>query len=262
MSERTLRFLLYSALTAAVAAGPLRPPLRGAGGDAPAAAQGADPDAGNSTSSVHSPQPPKPTPAAPRKADGKAQSVSPVIADALATEVAEFGTQSPGPEDNLDAAKPSSGDKAADEIRSLPIRQMPKYSVLGSRVFVFRERDLYTKAGMVELSFERHPGLFIGNPFNLNANKAYEIFLDDDWRQTKGDYWEMAHAMELGGDYAESQMILKAIKDEDLRMRGEDNDEARTPSSDPFAAGRLEGDPRLLEMPEHPIDISFVRLNW
>jgi hypothetical protein len=44
-----------------------------------------------------------------------------------------------------------------------------------SRLPEFRTRDLYTKAGLIELSFKEHPGLRIGNFFNLNAKIAYDM---------------------------------------------------------------------------------------
>jgi hypothetical protein len=148
---------------------------------------------------------------------------------------------------------------------SLPqseVRTMPEYRVTEFRNPVFRERDIYTKVGMEDQSFKRHPGLVFGNAFNLNASLAYETFLRDDWNSTKSDYFAMAHAMALGGDPAEGHMILNAINDEDLRMRAEADDAASAPAIGRFQIASAETGTKLLELPEETIDIPFIKKTW
>jgi hypothetical protein len=110
----------------------------------------------------------------------------------------------PAPPDAADKRDLSAFDGAAFEAPA-----MPAFRVVEHAVPVFRNRDLYTEDGMAALSFEAHPGLHVGNVFNLNRKAAYDIFLEDDWRATKSDYWDMAHAFAQGGDHGEGRMILE-----------------------------------------------------
>jgi hypothetical protein len=153
-------------------------------------------------------------------------------------------------------------EKFTGEVPGTPIPKMPAFTVVGAHVFGFRERDLYTKDGMAALSFKRHPGLYVGDAFNLNANAAHEMFLADDWRSTKKDYWDMAHAMAIGGDASEGRMILQAVKDEDMEMRAEGDNNSGVPAFDRTQVGHIDGDSKLLQAPEDPIDIPFVRVKW
>jgi hypothetical protein len=140
--------------------------------------------------------------------------------------------------------------------------QMPEYRVNELRPEVFRDYDLYTKTGREDLSFHRHPGLLVGNPFKLNAGLAYETFLRDDWNNTKSDYFDMAHAMAAGGDPGEGHMIVKAIQDEDVKMRAEADDAASAPAIGRFQIASPETGTRLLELPEETIDIPFLKRTW
>jgi hypothetical protein len=139
---------------------------------------------------------------------------------------------------------------------------MAAYRVVEHPVPFFRRRDLYTEDGMAAQSFRAHPGLLFGNAFNLNRKAAYEMFLEDDWRSAKSDYWDMAHAMAQGGDRNEGRMILEAINDEDLRMRAEAEEDAAAPSIGRFQIASAETGTRLLEMPEQSINIPFYRRTW
>jgi hypothetical protein len=142
------------------------------------------------------------------------------------------------------------------------VRTMPVFRVTEFRHTFFRDRDIYAKAGMIDLSFKRHPGLYFGNPFKLNEAAAYEIFLRDDWNATKSDYFDMAHAMALGGDPGEGRMIVKAIDDEDVSMRAEAENDAAAPAIGRFQIASAETGTRLLELPEETIDIAFIKKTW
>jgi hypothetical protein len=139
---------------------------------------------------------------------------------------------------------------------------MAPFTVLEPSTFAFRNRDLYTRDGMAAQSFKRHPGLLVGNAFNLNRNAAYELFLEDDWRATKIDYWDMAHAMAQGGDRREGRMILDEINDEDVRMRAEEEEDAAAPAIGRFQIASAETGTKLLEAPEQTIDIPLIRKTW
>jgi hypothetical protein len=142
------------------------------------------------------------------------------------------------------------------------IQVMPAYSVSAVRVPEFRERDLYTKDGMEDLSFKRHPGLLVGNQFNLNRDAAYEMFLADTWRTTKSDYRDMARAMAMGGDQYEAKVIMTDITAEDLLMRSEAETDLDQPSSSQFRMEQLGGDSHLTELPAIPVDVTVVRVKW
>ncbi len=142
------------------------------------------------------------------------------------------------------------------------VRSMPTYRVTDYRPAIFRARDLYTRVGMADASFHRHPGLLVGNPFKLNMALAYETFLRDDWNDTKGDYFDMAHAMAIGGDAQEGHMIVKAIDDEDVRLRAESENAAAAPAMGRFQIASAETGTRLLELPEETIDIPFIKKTW
>jgi hypothetical protein len=153
-------------------------------------------------------------------------------------------------------------DPAAGTPAPAAIPKMPAYTVKGAQVQVFRERDIDTTKGMVADSLKRHPGLNVGNAFNLNAGAAKEIFLEDEWRSTMADYADIAHAMTRGGDPAEAKAILNAVRDADLEKRAADSGGPDSPNFDRLQLGKLEADSRLLQVPENPVDIPFVRVKW
>ena len=142
------------------------------------------------------------------------------------------------------------------------VPKMATVTVTGSQVPDFPERELDTTKGMIAASFKRHPGLHVGNAFDLNANAAHELFLADDWRSTMRDYSEMAKAMADGGDPAESRMILSEVNDEDMEMRAQGNNDSGLPAFDRLQVGQLDNDSKLLQVPERPVDISIVRVKW
>lgn len=172
-------------------------------------------------------------------------------------------------ESQLEAVKPAplapvkieTPDLRAFDISAIEAPAMPAYTVLESRI-VFRSRDLHTRNGMSALAFKRHPGLLVGDAFNLNRNAAYEMFMEDDWRSTKSDYWDTAHAMAQGGDRAMGRKILEEINDEDLRMRAEAEEDPAAPGIGRFQIASAETGTKLLEMPEQTIDIPFFRKTW
>jgi len=99
-------------------------------------------------------------------------------------------------------------DKPRNKIVRLPVNMMEKYVVRGDRVPVFRNRDLYTKEGLIDLGFKDHPGLLIGNFFGLNKAAAYDAFLQDEHVAWNHEMADTAFAMAAGGDFEEAKTIL------------------------------------------------------
>lgn len=111
-------------------------------------------------------------------------------------------------------------DRPKNEIPRLPATMMSRYVVHSTSVHIFRNRDLYTKSGLIELAMKEHPGLRIGNIFGLNSEVAYEMFLDDERNGKMEDLQDTALAVAVGGDGGEAQAILDET--DDAFMRTED----------------------------------------
>ena len=153
-------------------------------------------------------------------------------------------------------------EEIAESTVTSGIRTMPTYRVTDVHVTLFRDRDIYTRIGMANLAFRRHPGLLIGNPFRLNESLAYQTFIRDDWNNTKDEYRAIAHAMALGGDANEGRLIVKEVDDEDVRMRADEESSASAPAMGRFAIASAETGTKLLELPEETIDFPFIRKTW
>jgi hypothetical protein len=108
-------------------------------------------------------------------------------------------------------------DKPKNEIPRLPMSLMSRYVVRGARLPVFRNVDLYTKEGLIDLSFKEHPGLRIGNIFNLNSGIAYQAALSDQRMSDRKDLTDTAYAMAVGGDSSEAEVLQNSIIDESFR---------------------------------------------
>ncbi len=108
-------------------------------------------------------------------------------------------------------------DRPKNDIPRLPLEMMSRYVVRSSRLPVFRDIDLYTKAGLVDLAFKTHPGLRIGNIFNLNSGAAFEAAMKEHFISSRQDLVDTALAMVAGGDPAEAQAVQDSIIDESFR---------------------------------------------
>jgi hypothetical protein len=130
---------------------------------------------------------------------------------------------------NPEQTEPKLGNPAADlrgidrpknQIPRLPAEVMKKYVVREARLPVFRERDLYTATGLIELSFKEHPGLHIGNLFNLNAGIADGAIMNEQRWADRQDLVDASIAMAVGGDPEEMRLMQKAIIDESFLNNG------------------------------------------
>jgi hypothetical protein len=143
----------------------------------------------------------------------------------LTSELAEGGPRYQPPQ-----ALPQSGgdkdlrtiDKPKNEIRRLPVEMMNRYVVKSSKVELLQGRDLYTPAELVSIEFKEHPGLRLGNFFNLNSGAAYEDFLEEERLAKMDDLRDTARAMAAGGDAADARAILDATAEAYLRTESND----------------------------------------
>jgi hypothetical protein len=109
---------------------------------------------------------------------------------------------------------PKDTDKPKNQIPRVPLEVMQRYVVHEARPPVFGPLELYTKAGLIDLSFKEHPGLRIGNFFNLNANEAYERIIDEKLAAERQDVSDSAVAMAIMGDADEAEAMQQALLDE------------------------------------------------
>jgi hypothetical protein len=184
---------------------------------------------------------------------------SPGIEAAISSNLEEARTVKIAPSDSFQA--PDLHPVDATETKSRFVPKMPAYLVVGSKLFVVPDAQLYTPVGTRKAEFATHPGLYIGNIFDLNTKAAYQIARDEEWRSAVADYWDLAHDIALGGDRREGRMIVEAVTDEDFAMRAAGEPGNATTVADRFKAGQV-GDTRLLAGPENPLDIPVVRVDW
>lgn len=113
-------------------------------------------------------------------------------------------------------------EKPRNQIPRLPVEMMQKYTVHEARPPEFRAVDLYTKAALTDLSFKEHPGLRLGNIFNLNAKAAYGAIRDELRSANRQGLVDTTLAMAVGGDTEEARLMQQAIIDEDFLTAGKD----------------------------------------
>jgi hypothetical protein len=192
MPNRASTLLFAFAATAAVAAAQSASPAKD---EAPPPA----PDA-SSIILADKPAPPPPVPL-PSLDSGADRFISNKTASALADAMPKYNAPTPTPAPTLDPEldRPKNG-----------IPRLPTYVVRETRPPIFRKQDLYTPDGLIALSFRAHPGLMFGNILGLNSGIAYQMALDEERMDALNDFADEAHAMERGGDKAESAYILEA----------------------------------------------------
>jgi hypothetical protein len=160
-----------------------------------------------------------PTP--PPDSDGVTRSVSAGVAAALSDGAPRYSPPTPAPSPTPEPADVKDIDKPKNGIVRLP-----SYVVRESRPPIFRDRDLLTAQGMLDLTMKRHAGLLLGNIFGLNStNKpgspAYQMMVDDERRDNMDDLFDTAHAMAQGGDFAEGSYILQQSQSTYMREGGD-----------------------------------------
>ena len=136
------------------------------------------------------------------------------VAANIAAGLPAYAPVNPGPAPAGAAADLRDIDKPRNQIPRLPVEVMQRYVVRESRLPVFRPRDLYTKDGLIALSFKEHPGLRIGNFFNLNAKAAYQAIVSEQLYADRMELTDLAIAMAVGGDTEEAEAMQDAIKEQ------------------------------------------------
>jgi hypothetical protein len=188
---------------------------------ASAAAQGVTPtppaQAADTSSIIFAPKPSAPAPVPTPSVGTADRPVSSAVAADISLGMPAYSPELSAPKLGASAADLRDIDKPKNQIPRLPLVMMQKYVVRESRLPVFRNLDLYTKAGLIDLSFKEHPGLRIGNFFNLNAKVAYNMIKDEELFAERQDLADTVLAMAVDGDTEEARLMQKAISDESFR---------------------------------------------
>jgi hypothetical protein len=140
-----------------------------------------------------------------------ARPVSPTIASEISIGIPTYKAEPSSTELKSEATDPQTSDRPKNQIPRLPAAMMQKYFVRESRIPIFRVRDLYTTAGLIDLSFKEHPGLHFGNFFNLNATAAYNKIINEQLYAARLDLADTAFAMAIGEDTKEIEPMQQAI---------------------------------------------------
>lgn len=210
-----LKMLLALSAAASLAAARDAAPASPATATSPAASPVAGGDGKDASDIVLAPKRPDYVPKPAIDSDGVARSISPEVAAALSAGVPKYSPPTPTPDASVEAQDMRDIDKPKNEIPRLP-----KYVVHERRPPVFRDRDLFTDSGLLDLSFKSHPGLAIGNVLGLNEGPARQMMYDDMRLKNIEDLNETAYSMAQGGDPEEAKYILQATQD--TYMRTED----------------------------------------
>lgn len=152
---------------------------------------------------------PPPAPAAPSQG-----LVSPAVSAEIASGIPSYKAADGAPEVAAPDTVANDAEKPRNLIPRLPMEMLGKYEVRESRIPVFRTRDLYTEEGLTELSFKEHPGLRIGNLFNLNAAAAHERIVREQLFAARLDLVDSAFAMATGGDTHEIEAMRQDITED------------------------------------------------
>lgn len=133
------------------------------------------------------------------------QSTDSSFADALTATLPKYNPPKPAP---------AKKDAPADDLPANGIVHLPAYIVHPEGPPIFRERDLYTSAGLADLALRRYKGLNIG-PGWLNAmNKGIglEMIRDEERLKDMADLGSMADSIQLA-DPDHAQEIRQAVQE-------------------------------------------------
>ncbi len=203
MTNRASKILLALMVAAGgVSAQSTAPAPSSASSPGPATSPAAGAATSDASSIVLAQRPREFATAQPVDSDGVTRSVSPGVAAALAEGFPKYSPPTPTPTPVAEPQDLRDIDKPKNEIKRLP-----KYIVRESRPPIFREKDLNTTAGQINLSFKSHPGLIFGNILGLNSGVAYDMYLDDQRLENIAELTDIAHAMSRGDPAAGSYIL-------------------------------------------------------
>lgn len=209
-ASKLLLAFVVAAATAAAQDEAKAPPAPAGSDQAVTPAAGSPAGDASATVLARAPAPPPLPP--PGDPGDTGRSVSSRIAADLNSGMPKYDPPTPTPAVTAEPQDLRDIDKPKNEIPRLP-----KYVVRESRPLVFRNRDLYTAEGLVNLSFKNHPGLGFGNILGLNSGIAYDMYLDDERLSDMNDLTDTARAIARGGDAAESKYILQESQETFMR---------------------------------------------
>jgi hypothetical protein len=207
MSNRAQKILLALMVAASSAAAQQTTPTPSPAAPAEAAAPTSD-----ASGIVLAPRPKDFIPAPPVDSDGETRTVSPRVAAALSAGLPKFSPPTPTPAVEAEPKDMRDIDKPRNEIHRLP-----KFVVQEARPPIFRDRDLYTQTGLIDLYFKSHPGLILGNILGLNSAAAFDMYMDDERKANMADLADTAHAISQG-DREGAAYILQ--QSQNTYMRG------------------------------------------
>jgi hypothetical protein len=171
----------------------------------------------DTSSVILAPKAAEPAQAPQTRAVDSARVSSPEINAAISSGVPAYNREAQAPKADPAAKDQREVDKPKNDIPRLPLALMSRYVVRGTRLPVFRNVDLFTREGLIDLSFKEHPGLRVGNFFNLNSGLAFEAALNDQKMADRRDLTDTAYAMAVGGDPSEAMVLQDSIIDESFR---------------------------------------------
>jgi len=86
--------------------------------------------------------------------------------------------------------------RETDRPRNAIIR-LPRYEVLEKKLPIFRERELLTDKGRVDLAFKRHPGLKFGPLAFLNAGPGLQMLEEEQQAERNAEMAELIEFQRL-----------------------------------------------------------------
>jgi hypothetical protein len=206
MLNRALQILVALTVAAATAAAQeTSPPSAPAAGTTQAGANSSD-----ASSFVLAPKAKDDNSSQPVASDGVTRTVSAGVAAALAAGMPHYSPPTPTPTPAAEPVDMRDIDKPKNEIHRLP-----KYVVREARPPIFRNRDLFTMDGMLDLTMRRHAGLRFGDVLGLNSeNKpgspAYQMMVDDERQENMDDLKDTAHAISQGDPSGASYIMQQS----------------------------------------------------
>jgi hypothetical protein len=111
-------------------------------------------------------------PVASADAAATTRAVSPAMAERLTAAAPKFAAATGQP------AEPPQ--KPRNTIVHLPVYLLPTYRVEERRLPTFKEREMLTPQGKIELAYKKHPGLFFNPLFFLSSNRGIALFMEEE----------------------------------------------------------------------------------
>ena len=120
---------------------------------------------------------------------------------------------SPPPPTDAKPAAPAPDLRETDRPRNIILR-LPNYVVREDKVPLFKERELLTPSGRLDLAYKRHPGLHLGSlPFLSNNGIALAMLAEEERIERQKEMMDLAGLAAIGDPAAGA-----AAKEEAYRL--------------------------------------------